>query len=135
MIRLSLLGLLLVGCAESFSPPSDAPIELDPERLEVDLGDEEYAAFCDYFQRRAGYPDDHVFCPDPGLGVGITSPYGCARRRVPPATIPGCRLTIGDWLRCAEASEPYWCPPARPECRRPPECGWFTDGTSVIGPT
>lgn len=133
MMRVLIVGCLAVGCAESFSPLPDAPIEHDLDRLEMDLSDEEYRALCEVFQRRIGYPETTLRCPDPRLAIGIATPEDCFRRRVPPAEIPDCRMTVGDWFECMAVSEPYWCPPSLPECERPPECGEFRFGIDGTG--
>lgn len=119
-VGVALLAIgLVAGCAESHSGSG----ELDPSALEIELTPDEYAALCESFARRMGWPDASLYeCLDGGAVGRIRTPRGWAAWRHAPAEIHDCRLRVEDWERCAEHYLANGMCDLSDVCRRPPEC-------------
>ena len=103
----------------------DASIPRPPLPLstrEADLTEEEYAAFCEWWEGLWGTPDDRrLYCLDGGAFASLLTVEQCRELRIDPAELEDCDVRIQDWYDCALAAD--WCTEVPPECRRPPGCG------------
>lgn len=116
LVCLVVLGLF--GCAESHH--GDLPFPADTR--EIDLDDRQYQQLCEWWKAQRGWPErEWILCLDGGAGTRFRGPEICVLGRNPPAEIPACSLTVGQWAACLEA-QPDGCPPYAEVCIRPPEC-------------
>lgn len=132
----SILLFLLIACGSSHqgdavgTSDGGVVVPLPPfplERREVDLSDEEFREFCEWWTSQwYSDPEDRSFwCVDGMVEGTYLSVELCILSRPDPATTPDCPFTVGDWYGCISSSpnRPDRCMPAPPQCLRPEGCG------------